>query len=438
MTPHQSDRRVPAPLPRRDFLRVLGIGAAAAAVAPALASCSRAPEQSGEGGGSDTFTIYWNAGHVYQAYSKLIDAFAEEHDVKVNWQKFQWEDLTTKLQADLASGQVPDLVEYAGGNGLMPLALTGDVLALDPYLEKDGKSIGYPDDWQAQSIEPWQHEGSTYGVQLHLTCNQLYYNKKMFSAADITKPPTTWDELVSVAKKLTGNGKHGIALNQDYTYSYPWLLQNGVEAYDAKTKTVLDPHDAALEAMRFQYDLVHRHKVSPVPTPSSDYSGPQRLLSAKRVAMILTGPWDIKPIRDGSPDVDLGLALPLTHEKRGTHFAGSGVMIPKKAKHADLAWDLIKRMTALDVELQVTKEAGMTMPRKSWAEAKQVTSDPLLDKVAEALSYGTDWWRALAPTGKGPKIEDSYKTFYQSVVLKGTKPEQAMSTFLSATKKALG
>lgn len=437
MSEHQRHLRTYKSVGRRDFLRVVGAGATAAVAAPVLGSCARAPEESGGGGGKGTLTIYWNAGHVYDTYRDVIEQFEKDHDVTVNWQKFQWEDLLTKLQADLASGNVPDLVEFPGPASLMPMALSGDVLPLDSYVDKDGKKMGFPDDWQQRSVESWQLEGKTYGIQVHLTCSQLYYNKGMLDDAGIKQPPETWDDLLAAAKELTGKGKHGIALNQDYTYSYPWLLQNGVKAYDTASETVLHPEEAALEAMQFQYDLVHKHKVSPVPTPSSDYSGPQRLLSAKRVAMILSGPWDIKPIREGSPDVELGLGLPFKNVERGTHFAGAGVMIPKKAKNADLAWDMIKRLTTLDIELKATKEAEMTMPRKSWGKAEQVSSNPTLSAVAEALAYGTEWWGELAPTGKTPKVEDAYKTFYQSVVLEKTSPSKAMPDFRRAVQKAL-
>lgn len=36
----------------------------------------------------------------------------------------------------------------------------------------------------------------------------------------------------------------------------------------------MQPADAAVEAMVFQRDLVYKHKVSPTPVTSSEYSGP--------------------------------------------------------------------------------------------------------------------------------------------------------------------
>lgn len=425
-----------AGLPRRDFLRVLGAGATALAAAPALGACARAPEPSG-GGDGGTFTLYTSAGHVYPAYQKVVKEFEKAHGLKVNWQKYQWPDLQPKLLADLASGNVPDLVAQPGGSSAIPLAMTGDVLALDEHVAKDGEKIGYPDDWHDQAVDSWKHDGKVYGVQLHLTCNQLYYNKGMLADAGFDQPPSDWDELLDVARTLTKGKRYGLALNQDYSYGSCWLVQNGVRYYDAKTKSVLQPRKAAIDAMRFQRDLVHRYKVSPAPIPSADPAGPQKLLIAERAGMIFSGPWDIAPIKQGNPDLELAVAPPLKGQELSTYFAGMGVFIPKKSKKADLAWDLITRLTKLDVELEVTKFAQMSMPRKTWAEHPDVKADPLIAGMAKALPLAKDWQRELAPTGKGPEVNAEFKTFYQSVVIKDADPAKAVEDFAAAADRAL-
>ncbi|HEY2176863.1 MAG TPA: sugar ABC transporter substrate-binding protein [Mycobacteriales bacterium] len=420
---------------RRDLLRIGGSVAAVGAAAPVLASCSRAPSTSSSGGGSKTFTMYWNSGHAYDTYNNVVSKFEKDHGVTVNWQKFQWPDLQTKLQADISAGTPPDLVEQPGGDTAIPLALTGDLMPLDAHIAKDGAAMGFPGDWQNASVMPWQHAGNTYGVQIHLTCSQLYYNKKMLAAAGV-KPPATWDDLLAVGKKLTSGHRYAIALNQDPGYSVPWLQQNGVSEYDDATKQLLTPHPATIEALQFQHDLIYKYKYSPAPVPSSDYSGPQKLLSAQRAAMIITGPWDILPIRQAG-GVDLGIAPPLMHKERKTILAGSGLIIPAKAKNRDLAWDLIKRLTTLEVELAVTKEAGQTMPRKSWTTQAPVKGDPLIGAVAQALPSGADWGQKLAATGKGPQVDDAYQTLYQSVAISGKTPQGPMSDFLATADKVV-
>ena len=440
---HSSDRHSShRPVSRRHLLRWTGAASFGAAAAPLLAACAGAPTQSGGSTGSGgkaagkrTLTVYWNAGHAYAAYNKVVSTFERDHDVTVNLQKYQWPDLRTRLLSDFASGTVPDLVEEPGG-WVQEFALTGDVRPLQEYVDRDGAQMGFPDDWQPGTVDRNSYKGKVYGVQLHLTCMLLLFNKEMLAAAKVD-PPTTWAELLTTAKALTSGGVHGIALNQDPGYGWPFLLQNGVRNYDPASKGLLVPNDAAVEALQFQADLVHKHKVSPVPPPGTDYSGPQKMLSAKRAAMIITGPWDLQPIADTSPDLDLGIAPALRQKEQSTVQAGTSVFIPAKAKNPDLAWDLIKRLTTLDVERAATKESGMLMPRVSWTEQQEVQEAAHFKAFAAGFPYAVDTGAELRLTGKSGEITELFKTLYQDVVMRNAPAADAMQTYLSAAQKLL-
>ena len=428
---------------RRHLLRWGGAASLGAAAAPLLAACAGAPKQStstggdgdGKAGGKRTLTVYWNAGHAYAAYAKVVSNFERDNDVKVNLQKYQWPDMRTRLLSDFASGTVPDLVEEPGG-WVQEFALTGDARSLQSYVDRDGAKMGFPDDWQPGTVDRNSYKGEVYGIQLHLTCMQLLYNKEMLAAANVS-PPTTWDELLEAARALTSGKVHGIALNQDPGYIWPWLLQNGVRNYDTDSKKLLVPNDAAIEALQFQADLVHRHKVSPVPPPGTDYSGPQKLLSAKRAAMIITGPWDLQPIADTSPDLELGIAPSLRHKEQATVQAGTSVFIPTKAKNPDLAWDLLQRFTALDVERAATKEAGMLMPRVSWTKQPEVQKADQYKAFAAGFPYAVDTGAELRLTGKSGEIGELQKTLYQDAVMRNASAADAVRTYLSAAQKVL-
>lgn len=432
-------------LTRRGLLSLAGATAALPVLAACGAGAPKQPETSADGDSGEveragevggTFTVYWNAGHHYKAYQGVIEEFEKAHGVKVQLQKFQWPDMRTRILADFASGNVPDVVEEPGG-WVQEFAITGDVLPLQKYVDADGASIGFPADWQPNTITRNSYQGEVYGIQLHLTCMMLFYNEELFDAAGV-QPPTTWDDLLSAAKELTRDGVHGIALNQDPGYTWPWLLQNGVRDYDPETKQVLTPRDAAIEALQFQADLVHKHKVSPVPTPGTDYSGPQKLLSAKRAAMIVTGPWDLQPIAQTSPDLKLGIAGPLRHKTQATSAAGTSVFIPAKAKRPDLSWDFIKRITALKVELAATKEAGMLMPRKSWAKDASVQGDERYKAFADALGYAIDTSERLRLTGKSGELSEAFKTMYQGIVMQNRPAGDAIQEYADAAAKVLG
>ncbi|MEV4178584.1 extracellular solute-binding protein [Nonomuraea sp. NPDC049709] len=407
---------------RRDLLRLVG----AAAAVPVLSSCAGAPTtQSSAAPG--TFTVYWNAGHDYQAYRKVIAEFEQANKVKVNLQKYQWPDLRTRLLADFASGTVPDLVEEPSG-WVQEFAVSGNARSLQDYVDRDGQAMGFPSDWQPVTVERNSYQGKVYGVQLHLTCNTLFYNKAMLRDAGV-EVPTTWEEFLDAAKKLTKDGVYGVALNQDYLYVWPWLTQAGVTPYDPQTGKVMTPIEDAIAALQFQADLIHKHKVAPVPVSGTDYSGPQKLFSAKRAAMIFTGPWDLDPIKKTSPDIELGVAPPLKHKTQATQAAGVSMFVPAKAARPDLSWDFIKRITAIEVEQAATKETGMLMPRVSWTELPEVQSNEVIKVFADALPYAKDSSQQVRLTGQLGKWDEQLKVMYQQVIIQNQPAAEVLRKF---------
>ncbi|MGI5282491.1 sugar ABC transporter substrate-binding protein [Nonomuraea polychroma] len=409
-------------LSRRDMLRLAG----AAAAVPVLSSCAGAPTAQNTAA-PGTFTVYWNAGHDYQAYRKVIAEFEQANKVKVNLQKYQWPDLRTRLLADFASGTVPDLVEEPGG-WVQEFAVSGNARSLQDFVDRDGQAMGFPSDWQPVTVERNSYQGKVYGVQLHFTCNTLLYNKAMLREAGV-EVPTTWEEFLAAAQKLTKDGVYGVALNQDHTYMWPWMVQAGVTPYDTQTRKIMEPREDAVAALQFQADLVHKHKVAPVPVSGTDYSGPQKLFSAKRAAMIFTGPWDLDPIRKTSPDIELGIATPLKNKVQATQAAGVSMFVPAKASRPELSWDFIKRITAIEVEQAATKETGMLMPRVSWTELPEVQSNEAIKVFADALPTAKDSSQQVRLTGQLGKWEEQLKVMYQQVLIQNKPAADALATF---------
>jgi multiple sugar transport system substrate-binding protein len=411
---------------RRSFLQ-LGLGVTVLGAVGCSPAKPAAQKQD-----SRTFTIYWNAGHSYDTYQQVFDQFGKDHDLQINWQKFQWPDLTTKLTADFRSGNVPDLVEEVSAGTGTQYGLAGHVLALDEFAAAD-KEFGFPGDYLDQAVVARQYEGKTYSIPLHLTANGLlFYNKAM-----IETPPATWDEFLEAAKGATKDKVFGCSLNSDPSYAAPYYNQQGVSFSDVAAKQFMQPADAALKTMQFLQDLVYTHKVSPAPVATTDYSGPQKLFSANRAAMFVSGPWDIGPIRQGSPDLDLGVAVPLTGAVQSAAMAGSGLMIPAKAKDPKLSWELITRLGAVQTELAATKEAGMSMPRKSWAADPAVAADPNLAVIAKSLAVVAKQDIALSASGKAAQIQELWKKAYQQMIIQHAPVGPTLDDFRKQAEAAL-
>ncbi|MBW9115718.1 sugar ABC transporter substrate-binding protein [Rhizobium cauense] len=384
---------------------------------------------------AETLKIYWNAGHAYPAYQEVIKKFEADHPGwTVEWGRFQWPDLRTKLVADLSVGNAPDLVAEPGG-WVPEFALQGKIRPLNDFISQDGKSMGYPDDWQDFSVARNTIDGQYYGVQLHLTCATLVYNVDMLKAAGFDAPPKNWEEFRKAAIAVSKAGRFGFAPNQVAGYYTPWIYQNGGKFYDPATKKVAFDSPQSAEALQFVADLIHKDKAAPLPVAGADYEGPQKLFTAGRAAMILTGPWDVSPIKMGNPNLKWDVAPSLTEKAQATMSGGVSLFIPKDAKHPAEAWDLLKRFVALDTEIAASVPNGMTMPRKSWAADPKVKSDPVLGKFSQCLSYAVDSQADISLTGKNATVQDLFKAAVQDI-LYNDKPAQAVLSDYAAKANA--
>ncbi len=439
-------------LSRRAFLRlsVLTTGATAlAACAPPPAPAPSAPAQqpastaapvpttapaaAAQGG---TLRVYWHPGHHYETYKQIAEQFEANNGWKIEWELYQWPDLRTKILANFAAGDVPDLSEEPGSYA-QEFALSGNALDITPLVEKYGGEMGYPDDWQDVAVEQYKVEGRHYGVKLHHTCTLLFYNMEMFDTAGIDPEGiTSWEAFLDACRATAKGNVFGFAPNQSAGYTWPWLLQNGVINYDPQTNQVPLDNPEAYEAMTFQADLIHKHKVAPIPVTSADYEGPQKLFSAKRAAIILTGPWDIKPVLESSPDVQWGMIQPLKRKVQATTGAGAGMFIPKAARSPEAAFDFIRAVTTLEAEVTATREANMLMPRKSWASNADVMQLERIAPFAKALNLVVDQ-SAINLTGKSGEVGNLFDKAYQDIIYKNRPAEEALNEYVAAANKVL-
>lgn len=386
---------------------------------------------------AETLTVYWNAGHAWEQYQAVIDQFqADNPGWTVQWERFQWPDMRTKLIADFAGSNTPDLVAEPGG-WVQEFAQQNLLKPLDDYIARDGAEMGYPSDWQDRSVSRNMVDGSYYGVQIHLTCATLVYNVDMLKEAGFDAPPKTWDEFRNVAIATTKSGRFGFAPNPVTSYYWPWLYQAGAEYYDPETNKVTFDSPEAAAGLQFVADLIHKDKAAPLPVTGADYEGPQKLFAAGRAAMILTGPWDVTPIKTGNPNLNWAIAPSLTNKVQATQAGGVSLMIPAAAKHPDQAWELLKRFVSLETELAASKANGMTMPRKSWAASPEVQADPILGNFGACLPYARDITAEIRLTGKSARVEELLKTAVDEVIYNNRPAAEVLAQYAAEANKVL-
>ena len=143
--------------------------------------------------------------------------------------------------------------------------------------------------------------GHIYGISSCIVCPVLYYNMNMFDDAGVPYPPHnpdkawTWDEFVSVAKKLTleKGGKttqFGAYGFEGYWWPMVWSNQGEIFTEDY-SRCILADDANAQEALQKQLDCASPWSRTRFLLYGEYGMSAAQMLQTGRVAMLVDGSW---------------------------------------------------------------------------------------------------------------------------------------------------
>jgi multiple sugar transport system substrate-binding protein len=216
-----------------------GIGAVAIATA-LVAACGGTPEGGPgqvEGSASDapegaTTVTFWQTQFTDEEnewYEGVVDDFnASQDEIFVEYSLIPGDAWDQRLTAAQAAGNAPDVYTQSYGN-IPDGARTGQLMSVTDLISADAWS-----DLQDNVLEMVTVDGEQYGYPLLVEPSAvLYYRTDLFEEAGIEGPPTTWDELIDYANRLSSDEVFGVRLAtaaSDLTWS-TWGYQQNVAGH---------------------------------------------------------------------------------------------------------------------------------------------------------------------------------------------------------------
>ncbi|MDU0353183.1 ABC transporter substrate-binding protein [Paraglaciecola aquimarina] len=144
--------------------------------------------------------------------TELINEFANSHpDINVSYTLFNDTQYKKAVKKWLNQGYGPDVINWQAGERLMHYVRTGKVQALDTLWKKHHLETQFLPNTKAAIT--WQ--GSVYAIPVTYYYWGMYYRKSLFKKYGLTEP-TTWQELLSVAKTLKANNITPFTLGTRY------------------------------------------------------------------------------------------------------------------------------------------------------------------------------------------------------------------------------
>ncbi len=324
---------------------------------------------SGDGGsGSGTTLTYWasNQGtsldNDKQVLTPVLNKFTQDTGIKVNLEVIGWNDLQTRIQTAITSGQGPDVVNI-GNTWAASLQATGGFM---PFDDEAFKAIGGKDKFVETALATGGKEGEDVtSVPVYGLAYGLYYNKAMFAAAGL-QPPTTWEEMVAAAQKLTNPAKkqYGMSLaagsyTENVHFAFINAAQNGADWFDKDGKPTFTGDGNVQGVLRY-LDLMQKDKVAN--TSNAQYDNGTKSVNdfaTKKVAMVLNqNNAGNSIVANGMKSSEYGVVAfpsPAGGQPVASHVAGINLSIFKNTKNKDAALKFVNYMTAADTQKTLDK-----------------------------------------------------------------------------------
>lgn len=426
-----------APLGRRGFLGLAG----AALGAGALAACGSNTGREGTGSGGSTGSggkpalSQWYHAYGEAGTQQAVEGYAKAYPdaaVSVKWYPSGY-DNTVASALLTASG--PDVFE--NGNGPSIDMIQGGQVADLTGILGDAAS-----DFTPSLIERMTYKGKLYAVPQVTDMQLLVYRKSLLDAAGVT-PPTTVDELLAAAKKLTTAKVKGFFAGNDGGVGVlggPMLWGAGLDYLNADQTAFGFDGDGAVEGFSKLRELFTSGSLL-IGAPA-DWSDPSAFTQGL-TAMQWTGLWTLPVIEKAFPG-DYGvIAFPSLGGagKPSVPIGAYGSCVSTKSKDVAAAKAFVKWLWVdqTDKQLDFAQAYGFHIPaRKSVvAKATKLTSGPAADAAKLANENG----RAQSPLLWTPKCATAFSDGLNRIVRNGADPAKeiaAMKTVVEAELKRVG
>ncbi|GHG88903.1 ABC transporter substrate-binding protein [Streptomyces lanatus] len=403
---------------RRTVLRAaMGLAAAGG-----LAACGGNTGRSSSGDSLvQMFHAYGEAG-TEQAIKRYAKAYK---DANVTTQWITSADYESKLFSSLLTDNAPDLFEF---HPQIQMVKSGQVADLTDLIDP------VKDDFNPADIKSHTVDGKIYGVRMIDDPQFFFYRKSMLEKAKV-EVPTTFDELMEAAAKLTTGKVKGLYMGNDlHSVNDTLIWSSGAEHLTADNKIAYHT-DGVVEGLKKMRKLfTSGDLLLGAPTESWDPSSFIQGLCAIQFC----GMWAMPAIQDALGD-DWGVfPFPKVTDsgKPSVYNGGWSMFVNAKGKNVDAAKEYVKWLWIDQKKYQedwATSYGFHIPPRASLAEsATKLKSGNAAEGVKLFNEFGhfdnIGWTQAM---------RTSFEDVFANCVRKNMDPEAALDKCDTAVEREL-
>ena len=332
----------------------------------------------------------WAFGSEGEAIAPMVRDFERANpQIHVRVQQIPWTAAHEKLLTAFVGGALPDVAQL--GNTWIPeFAALGALRPLGAELARD--SMHTPrTDYFPGVLATNVVDDTLYGVPWYVDTRVMFYRSDLLRRAGVAQAPTTWTQwrdALAKLKRVQPPGNFPMLLPLD-EWAQPVILalQSGAPLLaDHGTRGFFrDPRFR--RGFQFYIDLF-RDGLAP-PLANTQISNVYQEFAAGRIAMYITGPWNVGEFRKRLPDSlqNAWATAPLPGpDGPGVSLAGgSSLVVTRAARHPDDAWRFIAFLGDPARQAVFYEVTGDLPARRSAWTTPKLASDPYLAAFGKQL-----------------------------------------------------
>ena len=341
---------------------------------------SSSTEESGPGEEKEKITMWHaladNELDIFQKYVEEYNAQSEQTEVELVYTPA--DEYIKQLTIGNIAGDMADMV-MMDNCYTSEFASTGVLEDLSAYYNEWDESQML--DGPMQSVT---YEGGIYGLPYACNTIALFYNVDMLEDAGV-EVPTTWDELVVAAAKLTTDEHTGFAFcgaktGEGAFQVYPFLNQAGADI------NTLDS-EGAIAAVDMLGSMVEAGSASKEVMNWSQ-ADLEKQFAAENVAMIIEGVWQIAQLREDAPDLNWDVAkIPIPEGgTEATALGGENICVTSGA-NTEGCWDFLSWICSKEISPQLCKDMSRFSARSDVDNEEWFSEDEQTLFFANYMKY---------------------------------------------------
>lgn len=300
--------------------------------------------------------VFWTIqlkGVADEIIEKNIKAFEDKHpEIKVVWIDIPIAETQKRILASTLSSTPPDLVNLNPEFSYL-LARHG---AVEYFKEEDTKNFNQ----NLQNI--LRFEGRAFAVPFYATSPVTLYNGEIYNKCDIKNPPKTYDELLLISEKLKKCANtETLSINLNEGEVFPKIL-NKYGIYDPKSLKEKGKKPYEVFKTLYSKGFISKECLT------MNHREVIEKYMAENAATVVVGTNFIKSVQENALNVYSKSAVSeqLTGISGKYDVSLMNLLIPKKAKHKELAKEFALMLTDKESQLALARKTNV-LPANKFA-----------------------------------------------------------------------